>query len=71
MEKLFTLSDVARALNVSQTSVRAWIRDGIIPSPEFTVGQAQAYTAELAFQIGVIIRKRRQQRAKPRTEWEQ
>ena len=62
MDKLFTLSDVARAQGVSQTSVRAWIRDGIIPQPEFTVGQAKAYTAELALRIGVIIKERRSRR---------
>ena len=68
MEKLFTLSELARALDVSQTSVRAWIRDGIIPQPEFTVGQAKAYTAECFEEVRDIIMKWREQRAKTEKE---
>ena len=64
MEKLFTLSDVARAQGVSQTSVRAWIRDGIIPGPEFVVGQAKAYSGRVYEEVRDIIMKRREQRAK-------
>ena len=68
MEKLLTLSDVARGVGVSSTAVSGWIRDGVIPAPQFEAAQAKLYNKELYDEILSIIIKRREQRAKAKKE---
>ncbi len=64
MEKLYNLSEIGRAMNVTPGSVSVWLRNGIIPQPKYEVGNALVWTPQQLGQIKKTITARRKLRAK-------
>ncbi len=63
-ERVFSIGELSRELNVTPPAVRAWIRHGIIEEPQLAGGGAKLFTERQVRRIMQIITERRMQRLK-------